>query len=103
MFFRLHFVSGSSIDGQAIIAAAAKKLGSTYNDAANLMCRMKLSASYSPVYTDKDLVLYIKNNLTGKRIELKGLHLDTSIESIKHKIQNKEGIPSDEMRLIFDG
>jgi len=99
---RLHFVSGSSLDGQAIVAAAAKKLGSTYDDAANLMCRMELSARYSPVYTDRDLALYIKT-LTGKTIELKGLQLYTSIESIKLKIQDKEGIIANQQRLIFEG
>src|SRR5207237_6201318 len=67
-----------------------------------MMCRMELTTRYSPVYTDKELALYIKT-LTGKIIELKGLQFYTSIESIKLKIQDKEGIPPDQQRLIFDG
>lgn len=45
--------------------------------------------------------MFVKT-LTGKTISV-DVEPDESVESLKAKIQEKEGIPTDEQRIIFGG
>ena len=53
-------------------------------------------------YKKKSLSLFTKT-LTGKTLFLPGFHPMTKIKTVKSSIQDEEGIPPDQQRLIFAG
>ena len=54
------------------------------------------------IYLDRRYQIFVKT-LTGKSITLDNIECTDTIEAIKAKIEDTEGIPLDEQRLIFAG
>ena len=52
-------------------------------------------------YSYRSMQIFVKT-LTGKTIAL-DVHQNETIEQVKRKVQDKEGVPPEQQRLIFNG
>lgn len=68
------------------------------------LASLSISAGASLDFKSSTPNFYISvKTLTGKKISIGGIGSTSTVDHVKQKIQNLEGIPTDQQRLIFNG